>query len=78
MLGVTLSFVFENLVTRERPARVLCSVLAKKLFLLVSAKICQVISRPMLTKCRFSMVQNVRKDKDTGCAAFSTVVIKQR
>lgn len=48
----------------------------RKLFMFFSAKICQVISQPMLTKCLFNMVQNVRKDKDIGHAAFSADVIR--
>lgn len=48
----------------------------RKLLVFFSAKICQVTSQPMLTKCLFNMVQNVRTDKDIGHDAFSTDVIK--
>lgn len=43
-----------------------------------SAKIWQVISQPTSVKCLFNIVQNVRKDKDTGRVTFSTDIIKLR
>lgn len=43
-----------------------------------SAKICHVISQPMLTKCPFNMAQNVRKVKDVGHDALFTDVVKGR